>query len=281
MTQDQIQQLMDRIHELSEQGRRAEAEALLEMLQQMLENMEMRLAEGGQGQGQGQGQGAMEDLGDALREQQNLADESFQELQRQFREGRGQGQQPGDQQGEGQGQGEQLGQNQGQGQRQPSGSLAERQEALRDLVEGLQGQLPGAAGEGVREALRRAERQMGAARDELEQGDAAEALDRQAEAIDELREGLREMARDMRAEQEGAPGANEGGEGEAFSQNRNDPLGRPLGAEGSIGTNEQMVPDADAAARARGLLDELRRRSGEQFRPELELDYLRRLLERF
>ena len=33
--------------------------------------------------------------------------------------------------------------------------------------------------------------------------------------------------------------------------------------------------------RARELLDEIRRRSGEQQRPTEELDYLRRLLERF
>jgi hypothetical protein len=42
-----------------------------------------------------------------------------------------------------------------------------------------------------------------------------------------------------------------------------------------------MVPDADIQARARALLDEIRRRSGEQARPQIELDYLRRLLERF
>jgi hypothetical protein len=33
--------------------------------------------------------------------------------------------------------------------------------------------------------------------------------------------------------------------------------------------------------RARDLLDEIRRRSGDLGRPELELDYLRRLLDRF
>jgi hypothetical protein len=85
MNQDQIQELMDRIQELSEQGRRAEAEALLEMLRQMLENMEMMLAEGGEGQG-GQGQQMMQDLAETLRGQQDLADESFQQLQREFRQ---------------------------------------------------------------------------------------------------------------------------------------------------------------------------------------------------
>jgi hypothetical protein len=34
-------------------------------------------------------------------------------------------------------------------------------------------------------------------------------------------------------------------------------------------------------ARARAILDEIRRRTGDQLRPELELDYLRRLLDWF
>ena len=37
----------------------------------------------------------------------------------------------------------------------------------------------------------------------------------------------------------------------------------------------------DGAGRARELLDEIRRRSGEKERPEAERDYLNRLLERF
>jgi uncharacterized protein (TIGR02302 family) len=277
MSQDQIRELMDRIQELSEQGRRAEAEALLEMLRQLLENMEMRLAEGGEGQ-QGEGGQSMEDLGDALREQQDLADDSFQELQRMFREGRGaqEGEtgpgSPGEAPGE---------QGEGDGPLGSEMSLADRQEALRRLMEELQGALPGTAGEEAREALRRSERDMGAAEGDLREGDTAGALDRQSDAIENLREGMRRMAQDMREAETGSRDGEAAAEGDAFSQGRNDPLGRPLGAEGNVGTNERMVPEADAAARARGLLDELRRRSGDQARPQLELDYLRRLLERF
>lgn len=265
MTQDQIQALMDRIQELSEQGRRAEAEELLQMLQQMLENMQMQLAEG---QGQG-GEQSMEDLGDALREQQGLADESFQELQRQFREGRS-------------GQQGQQGQGQPGSEGEPSAeSLAERQQALRELTEQLQDALPGDAGEAAREALREAERNMGEAEESLREGDTAGALDRQAEAIDNLREGMRQMAENMDQAEGQAQSGQPGAEGEATADGRSDPLGRPLGAQGDVGTNERMVPDADTAAKARGLLDEIRRRSGDQARPEIELDYLRRLLERF
>lgn len=227
----------------------------------------------------------MEGLADTLRQQQGLADESFQQLQREFREGMlGQGRQGQDgegQDGEGQrGQGQQQGQGRPGGQGGQSGEdLAQRQEALRDMLDGLQDGLPGNAGPGTRDALDEAERSMGAARDALREGETSEALDRQAEAIDSLRDGIRGMAEDMRqAQGEGAGGE---GDGRSAAEGGQDPLGRPMGTQGGIGTNESMLPDADAAARARGLLDEIRRRSGDLGRPEIELDYLRRLLDRF
>ena len=273
MTQDQIQELMDRIQELSEQGRRAEAEALLEMLQQMLENMQMMMGQSGQqGEGQGgQGQQSMQGLADALREQQGLADEAFRQLQEEFRRGRGdpgQGGESGD-----------PGDDPGTG-GDPQ-SLAERQEALRQLMEDLQQGLPGAAGEAAREALRQAERSMGDARDGLEQGETADALDRQADAIDNLREGMREMGEDLRRAEAQGGGQQGQVDGETTAESGRDPLGRPIGSRGSVGSNENLVPDADSAGRARALLDEIRRRSGDQFRPQLELDYLRRLLDWF
>ena len=226
MTQDQIQELMDRIQELSEQGRKAEAEALLEMLQQMLDNMQMMMGQSQGGPGEnGQGQQSMQGLADALREQQGLADDSFQQLQREFQRGRS------GQPGEGEGEGDEEGQAQGGG--QGDESLAERQEALRRLTEELQRGLPGAAGEAAREALREAERNMGEAREGLEQGDTAGALDRQAEAIDNLREGMRQMGEDLRQ----AEGTGEGEQGQvdgaSTAENGRDPLGpaeRPAAA---------------------------------------------------
>lgn len=279
MTQDQIQELMDRIQELSEQGRKAEAEALLEMLQQMLDNMQMMLGnnQGGPGEN-GQGQ-AMQGLSDALREQQGLADESFRQLQEEFQRGReGQGGQS--QSGRpGQPGGDQMGEDEGG---EPGGqSLAERQEALRQLLEEMQRNLPGEAGEAAREALRDAERNMGEARDGLEGGDTAGALDRQADAIDNLREGMRQMGEDMRRA-EGTEGGQQGqADAEGTADTGRDPLGRPIGQRGGIGSNENMLPEGDSAARARAILDEIRRRAGEQMRPEVELDYLRRLLDMF
>jgi hypothetical protein len=218
----------------------------------------------------------MQGLSDALREQQGLADEAFRQLQREFREGR---------QGQGQSGGQgQPGEARPGGDEQPGGdarTLAERQEALRQLMEELQESLPGAAGEGARDSLRDAERSMGEARDDLRERDTSGALDRQADAIDNLREGMRQMGEDLRQAEN--PGTGDQGQmaGDTSSEDGRDPLGRPYGSRGSIGSNEHLLPEGDFAARARELLDEIRRRSGEQSRPQIELDYLRRLLDWF
>ncbi len=62
-----------------------------------------------------------------------------------------------------------------------------------------------------------------------------------------------------------------------------DPLGRPLpnhgDYEGGCGRDGQScLPGEIDAQRARRILDELRKRFGELSRPQLELDYIERLL---
>ena len=69
--------------------------------------------------------------------------------------------------------------------------------------------------------------------------------------------------------------------GDASPQGQRDPLGRDLGGAGRAGTPDNMLQGEDVYRRAREILDELRRRSGEQARPQSELDYLKRLLEQF
>ncbi|HWA42843.1 MAG TPA: DUF4175 family protein, partial [Hypericibacter adhaerens] len=60
-----------------------------------------------------------------------------------------------------------------------------------------------------------------------------------------------------------------------------DPGQRSQEGQGLIDTGDVKIPEAADLQRARQILDELRRRAGEQFRPKLERDYLQRLLERF
>ncbi len=299
LSQDQLQQLLDRIQELSESGQQEQAQALLEQLRQMLENLQMQVQQGGQGQ---QGQQMMQELQDTLRQQQDLADDSFQELQRQFDQGQqGQGQQPmpGMPQMPGQQPGQQQGQNQpgqqgqpmpgqqgqpGQGQGLSAEQLAERQEALRQMLDDLRGRLPGPGteeGADARERLGDAEQSMGEARDRLDEGDLNGALDRQADAMDALRDGIRGLGEEMQQQAQQNQGDMGQQTGEGMANDNRDPLGRPSGSRGNIRSDENVLPGQDAMQRARELFDEIRRRAGEQNRSTEELDYLRRLLDRF
>jgi len=269
MSGDQLQQMLDELQRLMEEGRMAEAQQLMEMLRQLMENMQVT-----QGQGQGQGQGgpgqqAMRELQDTLRGQQGLSDDAFRDLQdgQEGNEGRQQGEGEGESEGEG-------------------GSLAERQQELRDRLGQLQdGQLPGDGsenGEQGRRQLDRAGRAMDEAEEALREGDLSGALDRQAEAMEALREGMQEFGEAM-AENEQQQGEAERGQefGQADPNGQRDPLGREPGNSARIGSDRNMLQGEDVYRRAQDLLDEIRRRSGEQARPEGERDYLRRLLDMF
>lgn len=293
LSQQDLQDMLDQLQELMEQGRMAEAQQLLEQLRQMMENMQVAQGEGGQ---QSPGQQAMDGLAETLRNQQGLSDDAFRDLQEQFNPGANAGQ---SQQNEGrdggqgrgrdhEGQGGEQGQAQenGDGQQgnQPGSeqSLAERQQALRDELRRQQQNMPGLGGENgeaARDALDRAGRAMERAEENLREDDLAGALDDQAEAMESLREGMRNMGEALAEQQQNRAGDQGETMGRADPNSQRDPLGRERGSQGNIGTGENMLPGADG--RARDLLDEIRRRSSEQERPQIELDYLRRLLDRF
>ena len=310
LSQDDLQAMMDRIQELMEQGRMAEAEQALQELQQLMENM--RVTEGQQGQGGSEGQQAMEGLADTLKEQQGLSDQAFRDLQEQFNPGAGKGEsdqnqgrngglgqgqsheggQGGDsQQGQQQG-GEQEGQDgssqSGQGQdgaQSPGGSLADRQQALREELQRQQNGLPlgsGEEGDAARQSLEDAGRAMEGAQEALDQGDFAEAIDQQAEAMERLREGMRALGDALSQQQQPGQAGSQSGRSAASQGNRMDPLGRdqPEGRDG-VGDDGSRIGEGSAYRRAWDLLEEIRRRADERERSEGERGYLQRLLDRF
>ena len=232
-----IQQMLDDLRQFSENGQRAEAQAMLDRLSDLLENLQVM-------QGENPSAETMQQMLDALRQQQGLSDETFRQLQDSLNNG-----------GDG------------------TGDLADRQEALRDLLRELQ-QQPG----GDRDPLAEAERNMDDAGEALREGDPRGALDDQARALENLREGIRQLDQEMREATDGQQGIQTG---ESQNDSRTDPLGRSLGETGTSETSDQIVPDPDLQGRVQELLDEIRRRTGERTRPEAELDYLKRLLDRF
>jgi hypothetical protein len=76
----------------------------------------------------------------------------------------------------------------------------------------------------------------------------------------------------------GGPGRPGGRFGQARAQQDTDPLGRPLRGRDYGDDSTVKVPGEIDAQRARRILEELRRRYGEIARPQLELDYIERLL---
>ncbi len=289
MSSADLDAMLERIQELMEEGRMAEAMELLQQLQELLENMEITQGEGGGDGPQTPGQQAMEGLQDTLRGQQGLSDDSFQELQDQFNPNRPgqqseqQGQAPqGNQQGQ---DGENPGQGQGGENEQGGGSLAERQEELRRQLEEQARRLPGTGTEAGDEALDQLEgagRAMEEAAEALERGDIAEALDLQSEAMEAIREGMTQLGEALAQEQGAEPGQGQAEGNMAESRPLQDPLGRQAGNNGAFGSDEEgSIGGEEARRRARELLDLLRDRAAEQGRPEIELDYLRRLLDQF
>ncbi|MEO1720544.1 MAG: DUF4175 family protein, partial [Pseudomonadota bacterium] len=176
------------------------------------------------------------------------------------------------QQGQGQrpGSGQRPGQGQGPG--QAPGTLADRQGELGQMLDQLQQQMQGSGMRGPAQ-MEGARDSMESARRALERGDLDQATRDQARALEQLRQGAQSMAQRMLQQMPGRYGRA----GDAPL----DPLGRPQRTDGPDNGSTVKVPGEIETQRAREILEELRRRLGQPQRPEVELDYIERLLERF
>ena len=132
------------------------------------------------------------------------------------------------------------------------------------------------------ESLGRAERSMREAEDALRRGDPRDAARSQRRALDNLQQGMGDLAEQMRNRGPGnGQDLAEIQERERRSEER-DPLGRSDGNYGdAVDTGVDKVPLELERQRSREILDELRRRAGEQARPKDELDYIDRLLKTY
>ncbi len=268
-----LRAMLDRMERLARSGARDAAKELLSQLQQMLENLQMARPGGEMGDGDDEMQQALDELGDMIRKQQQLRDKTFRQGQDQRRQQRGgQQRQPGDR-------------------NQQMGNLRQDQQALRDrlnkLLEqlkhrgmGQQGQQGQQGEQGDMGQLGQAGEAMGNAEGQLGDGDADGAVDSQGRALEALRKGAQGMAQSMQQQmgQGPGPGMPGGRMGPARANQDTDPLGRPLRGHDLDGDNTVKVPGEIDVQRARRIIEELRKRFGESFRPQLELEYIERLL---
>jgi uncharacterized protein (TIGR02302 family) len=150
-----------------------------------------------------------------------------------------------------------------QGQSDPKdGGAQGLQKQQQSLEKELQDSLKGMDGKSA-EKLRDAGKAMGEAQNSLGQKDLDNAGSAQNQALDAMRQGAQALA------QQGQNGQQAGGQ---------DPLGR---GQSILGQSGVKIPGATDLARARQILEELRRRAAQMNRPQQERDYLDRLLKSF
>lgn len=269
-----LQAMLDALREAAELGETADARQALQQLSELLRNMQMQM---GQGSGEGEQsdplseaiQQALEELGDVIGSQRDLQDQTFGLGQEQESGGPSQPQ-SGGQSGQQDGNMPQsLAENQNGG-----GASAQSLGAMQDQLAQQLGQAQQSLPDGGSETLAQAGDAMRAAADALGEGDAAAALEAQDQALADLRAGAEQLAQELLERMQDAQG--EAGQGEE----QRDPLGRP--SEGAFADGSGVeIPSEMTRARARSILEELRRRAAEAGRPQDELDYIERLLDRF
>jgi uncharacterized protein (TIGR02302 family) len=280
LSQRDLQNMLDRLENLAKSGAKDAARALLRQLEQMMENLQMATPDGNGDDDDMMS--ALDELGDVIRQQQNLRDRTFKEGQDQRHERA----QPGQQGKPGQ-------------PRQPGASMGElrqSQQALRDRLnklldelkdlgfgqnqDGQQGQRQGQSpGQDQLDQLGRAGDAMGDAAGDLGQGDADDAVDAQGRALDSLRKGAQGLAQSMQQQMGQGIGPGRAGRlGQSHGERDTDPLGRPLRGRDYGDDVTVKVPGEIDVQRARRIIDELRKRFGDFARPQEELDYIERLL---
>jgi len=155
-------------------------------------------------------------------------------------------------------------QQQGQGDPKDGGSKG-LQKQQQELEKELQDSLKGMDGKSAQK-LREAGKAMGDAQGALGRQDLPNAGSSQNQALDALRQGAQALA------DEAQQGTSRMGGG------REDPLGR---SNSQLGQSGVKIPGATDLARARQILEELRRRAAQMGRPQQERDYIDRLLKAF
>jgi uncharacterized protein (TIGR02302 family) len=285
MRQQDLNNMIERMERLSRSGDKDAAKQLLEQMQQMLENLQM--AQPGQ-QGDGEMEQALNELGDMIRKQQQLRDKTFKQGQESRRDRSRSGKQ-GDQsmsdlQQDQQGLRDRLKklqdqlakQGMGQGQKGQKGQKGEKGQGGEQGQQGDQADGDGDGDDGLGDA----DSAMGDAGGRLGEGNADGAVDSQGKALDALRKGAQSLAQAMQqgdGEGQGDGPGNTPGRQQSGGR-ESDPLGRPLHGRELGDDLTVKIPGEIDVQRVRRILEELRRRLGDTTRPQLELDYIERLL---
>ena len=308
-----LDKLLDQMEETARNGSREDAQAMLDQMQEMFENMRSA-REDQESPAEREMRKQIGELEKLLRDQQALRDDTFRSDQKDRARKRAQRDRSGqdmqtqpDQDGSNapdqsdnnsdssdqQSQDQQSQDQADQGQQQ----LGDRQQELRDRLAELQRKLKnlGMKGEkGFDDAqgdMKEAEGDLkgdqggkqGKSGKRGQSGGKGAAVDAQGRALDALRQGAQGLQKQMDGQGKGKGRNGKGGyvarRSRPGDRQGEDPLGR--GANGEKGREEGPLREsAGAAQRARRVMEELRRRLADPARPVDERDYLERLMKR-
>lgn len=243
--EDDLIKKLKQLEDLAKTGDRAAAEQLLSELEQMMDNLQ--LSPGGSGMAGGENQHddmrkKLDELNDLMRRQQNMLDKTY-ELQKEL----GRGDKTPDQYNK------------------EMENLQQKQQDMQSELRNLQKELE-TQGIKPNDFLKDAERQMGEAAKGLGNSQGDKAIGEQTDALNSMREGTQKLMDSIKEAMKGEGGKNK--------KAATDPLGRTLSEPGQT----DLLPNETNIERARRILEEIRKKLGETFTPEMEKQYLERLL---
>jgi uncharacterized protein (TIGR02302 family) len=254
LSQQDLNQMLNDARKMAQSGSRESAKQMLDRLQQMLENLQAGIPMP-MGQQGNQAQQMMNNLGRMMQRQDDLLQQSFNNMRGQQNQGQ-----------------------QGDGQQQMNGEAqAGQQDKLRQDFGQLMRDFGNMMGD-MPQSMGQAEQSMRRAVEALNKGNFDSAGDAQNQALSQMQQSMKAMQEQMQKQ----AGMNRG----PGQRDPMDPFGRTTPREDSAGGNSVnttgvKVPDQSEMERARQIFEELRERRNDPSRPRDERDYLDRLLKQF
>ncbi|EJF87116.1 TIGR02302 family protein [Bartonella rattimassiliensis] len=247
LSESTLQEKLNLIEEMAKTGSSLAAEQLLSEVEQMLDHLHVQ--KGNQNEGEkkqsAQMKEKMDQLGDLMRRQQEILNETHRLEMEQKR-------------------GENIPE-------QQKKSLKKRQAELRSELSTLKKELAEQGFE-TGNALKKAEEKMNSAENALDHGNHQASIQNQSDALEALRQGAQNVLQKMHET------LKKMGNDKNSHSDPKDPLGRPLSSKTDEGQEDEVVPQESDQMRTRQILDEIRKRLGKEHISEEEKNYLEKLL---
>lgn len=264
--QEQIDEMIDEMRDMAANGEREDAQEALDRLERMMENLRAGNPDPAQQQPP-EATEALQDLADIIVQQQRIQEETF-AIQQQQNEPIATPRTD----DEARQLLEELRQRRAD-QAQQLNQLQAEQQALAGTLDRLMEEMNTLGFLEPDNTLGAARNDMDEAATELGDGDPEDAVREQQEALANLDGGARDLAQQILGNPNGQLRRSNAGTG------GNDPLGRPMPTQGPDYGDETEVPEEIDRQLAREILDAIRQRLEDAGRPEVERNYLERLLD--